>query len=361
MALLSDLVSRVRLEIGDQASQFSYAATGDGTTKAFPIGKYPVDPATLYITVNGTAQATPANYTLEANLGIIHFVIAPALNATIAVSGQNYRYFTDEDITTFVCDAVTQHTYNRVDSYGSQVTINSIPPVEEYPVAVLASIEALWALATDSAFDINITAPDGVVIPRAQRYQQLSNIIQQRWEQYRLLCSQLNVGLWRIEMGTLIRTSRTTNKFVPIYMGQEIDDARKPERVYIHNDLTGRNPFPTYAQIQDLILYQGNSFQEEFTFPFDTTGLTWESQIRSYPNSPSLYATFTITKVSTSSTASTIRISLTVEQTSYLPQRAFWDLVATSATDPNYAMTYIRGQVFTTTGVTMDTGQYGSW
>ena len=119
----------------------------------------------------------------------------------------------------------------------------------------MATIEALWALATDAAFDINITAPDGVMIPRAQRYQQLSSIIQQRWEQYKTLCAQLNVGLWKIEMGTLIRTSRTTNKYVPIYVGQEIDDSRKPERVYIANNLTGRSPMPTNAQNYDIILF----------------------------------------------------------------------------------------------------------
>jgi hypothetical protein len=354
VALLANLTSRVRLEIGDQASQFNYTATGDGSTVAFSIGKYPVDPSTLYVTVNGSAQATPANYTLEANLGVIHFVTAPSLNAVIAVSGQNYRYFTDTDITTFVSDAVNQHTYNRVDSYGSQVTIGSIPAVEEYPVAVLASIEALWSLATDSAFDINITAPDGVVIPRAQRYQQLSNVIQQRWEQYRLLCSQLNVGLWRIEMGTLIRTSRTTNKYVPIYMGQEVDDSRRPERVYVKNDLTGRNPALNYGQIYDITLYQGDSFSVEFDFPFDTTGYTLTAQMRTYPNSPSLYATFAVTTLSTSSTLSKIQVSLTKTATAYLPTRAFWDLQATSTLDPNYEQTYIRGQVFTIQQVTLD-------
>lgn len=354
MALLADLISRVRLEIGDQASQFSYTATGDGATKVFSIGKYPVDASTLYVTVNGVAQATPASYTLEANLGVIHFVTAPANNAAIVVTGQNYRYFTDTDITTFVCDAVNQHTYNRVDSYGSQITISSIPAVEEYPVAVLASIEALWALATDASFDINITAPDGVVIPRSQRYQQLSNIIQQRWEQYRLLCSQLNVGLWRIEMGTLIRTSRTTNKFVPIYMGQEVDDARRPERVYVHNDLTGRTPALNYGQIYDITLYQGDSFSCEFDFPFDTSGYTLKAQMRTYPNSPSLYATFTVTTLSTSSTLSKIKLSLSKTDTAYLPVRAFWDLQATSNTDSTYEQTYIRGQVFTVQQVTLD-------
>ena len=351
MANLVDLTTRVRLELGDQPTQFTFTATGDGSTTAFYLNQKPVDPLTLYVTVAGSPQATPSNYTLEANLGVIHSNTAPASGEPIAVSGLHYRYFVDSDIATFINDAVNQHTYNRVDYYGSQVTINSIDPVESYPVAVLATIEALWALATDTAFDINITTPEGITIPRAQRYDQLTRMIQQRWEQYRLLCSQLNVGLWKIEMGTLIRTSRTTNKWVPIYMPQEVDDARRPERVYLQNNLTGRNPMPIYGQVYDLTLYQGDSFSIEFDFPFDVSGYNYEAQIRTYPNAPSLYATFTFTPTYTSSTLSKLQLTLTDQDTAYLPVRGFWDLRFTSPTDPDYEMTYMHGQTFTIQGV----------
>ena len=354
MAVLSDLVSRVRLELGDQPVQFTYTATGDGSTKDFTLECKPVDPDTLSVTVNGTPIPTPTGYTLEEDIAVVHFVTAPEATATVIITGLHYRYFTDTDICTFINTAISQHTYNRTDSYGSVVNISSIPPVEEYPLAILAVIEALWVLATDSAFDININAPDGVVIPRAQRYQQLTSIIQQRWEQYKQLCAQLNIGLWRIEMGTLRRVSRTTNKLVPVYMPQEIDDARRPERVYLQNDLTGRSPAPLYGQLYDLVLYQGDSFECEFDFPFDTSAYTFKSQIRTYPNAPSLYATFTITTISTSSTLSKLKLSLTSSETKYMPVRAFWDLQATSVTDPDYEVTYIHGQVFTVQQVTLE-------
>lgn len=351
---MSDLVSRVRLELGDQPIQFTFNATGDGVTKDFTLECKPIDPNTLYVTVNGTPVATPAGYTLEEDIGVVHFVTAPVNNSSIVITGIRYRYFTDDDICLFINTAITQHTYNRTDSFGSVVNLRSIPPVEEYPLAILAVIEALWVLATDSAFDINITAPDGVVIPRAQRYQQLTNVIQQRWEQYKQLCAQLNIGLWRIEMGTLRRVSRTTNKLVPVYMPQEIDDSRRPERVYLQNDLTGRSPLPLYGQLYDIVLYQGDSWECEFDFPFDTTNYTFKAQIRTYPNAPSLYATFTITTISTSSTLSKIKLSLTKKNTEYMPVRAFWDLQATSVTDPNYEVTYIHGQVFTVQQVSLD-------
>jgi hypothetical protein len=344
----------VRLELGDAAKQFTYSGTGDGVTKAFYLNTKPVELTNLYVTVNGVAKAYPADYSLEGDQGIIHFTVAPANAVVITVEGTATRYFLDTDICGFVNTAVTQHTHNRTDAYGSAVTIASIPAVEEYPVAILATIEALWALATDAAFDINITAPDGVVIPRAQRYAQLTGIITQRWEQYKQLCSALNIGLWRLEIGILRRVSRTTNKLVPVYMSQEIDDSRKPERVYIANDLNGRSPMPTTAQNYDIILYQGDSFEVEFDFPFNTSALTFKAQVRTYPNAPTLYASFTVTTISTSSTESKIKLSLTSSATKYMPVRAFWDLQATAASDPDYQMTYIKGQVFTTQQVTVD-------
>jgi hypothetical protein len=354
VANIYDLTYRVRLELGDQPQQFTFTATGDGSTKDYTLPCKPVDINTLSVYFNGNPIAYPTGYTLEAEVGVIHFVNTPPINASILITGNKFRYFTDDDICLFINTAIEQHTYNRTDSFGSVVNLAAIPPVEEYPLAILAVIEALWVLATDSAFDINITAPDGVVIPRAQRYQQLTNVIQQRWEQYRTLCAQLNIGLWRIEMGTLRRVSRTTNKLIPVYMPQEIDDARRPERVYLQNDLTGRRALPSYVAVQDLILYQGDSYSEEIDFPFDITGLSFKAQIRTYPNAPSLYATFTITTISTSDTLSKILISLTKKDTEYMPTRAFWDLQATDPTDTTYEATYLRGQVFTTQEVTLD-------
>jgi len=351
VAVLTDLVSRVRLELGDQPKQFTKTFKGDGSVTDFNLAIKPLDVYTLAVYVNGSPVANPSGYTVEADLGVIHFVHTPANNAAILITGVVFRYFTDDDLCRFVNTAVTQHVYNRTNGMGSQMTIGLIPPVEEYPLAILATIEALWALATDASFDINIQAPDGVSIPRSQRYSQLTQTIQNRWEQYKQLCSALNIGLWRIEMGTLRRVSRLTNKLVPVYMAQEIDDSRKPERVYIQNDLNGRTPFPTYADLVDITLYQGDSWSAEFDFPFDITGIDFKAQIRSYPGSPSLYATFTVETVD--AVAGKIRLSLTNDNTKYMPVRAFWDLQATTEDDPTYQQTFLRGQIFTTQEVTV--------
>lgn len=352
MAVLSDLLSRVRLELGDNAKQFTTNLTGDGVTKDFYMTVKPVDATYLTVTVNGVAKANPTDFTVEENLGMIHFVTAPAENAVIVISGTHYRYFTTSELTTFVNTAVTQHTTNRTDAYGSEVTIANIPAVEEYPVALLAVVEALWALATDASFDINISAPDGVVIPRAQRFTQLSNIIAQRQQQYRDLCAALNVGLFRIEMGVLRRVSRTTNKLVPIYMAQEIDDSTKPERVYIENNLKGRTPLPSNVGVYDIVLTQGDIWSLPFDFPINLTGYLIKAQARLYPGAPTLAAEFTCTV--TDAVNGKVTLSLTHDQTMLLPLKSFWDLQVYKA-DGSFNETYIRGLVFANRQVTEDT------
>lgn len=342
------------MELNDQPKQFTKTLAGDGSTKSFPLGVKPVDVTTLEVRVNNVIVGQPTGYTIEAIHGVIHFSTPPADGAVISVTGSVFRYFGDSEIEYFVNTALTQHTYNKSDSYGRQVSVRSIPAVEEYPIVILATVEALYALATDSAFDINIFAPDGVTIPRSERYHQLMGLIGQRMEQYRNLCAALNIGLWRIEVGTLRRVSRTTNKLVPVFMPQEIDDSRRPERVYLPIDMTGRTPVPSTIGTYDIILQQGDSWQATFDFPDDTNfdDLVFKAEIRTYPNSPSKWATFTITVVD--SVAKKLRLSLTKKQTEYLPVRSFWDIQATSLSDPDFERTYLRGQVFCERQITLD-------
>lgn len=351
MATLSDLISKVRTELNDQARQFTKVFTGDGVTKDFNTGYKPMDTTTLMVTDNSTVLANPTTYTVEPLYGVIHTATAPVAGHTLTITGNVFRYFTDDQLTYYVNTAVLQHTSNRTDSFNRAITIDTLPEIESYPVVLLASIEALWALATDAAFDIDIQAPDGVNIPRSERFRQLSAIIESRKEQYRNLCSALNIGVWRIEMGTLRRVSRTTNKLVPIYVPQEIDDATSPERVYMQNDLNGRTVVPSTVPIYDMVMMQGDDFSVILDFPdtMDFSTMTFKAQIRTYPGSPTLWATFTIAVYDAN--LKKLRLSLAGTSTASLPVRSFWDIQATSSVDSTVT-TYLRGQVFTTRQVT---------
>lgn len=356
MARVSQIVDRVRLELGDMPKKFTYSSPGDGTNKVFDSKIKPVEPSSLVVEVRGPQGTvpipSPAGYTVEKDLGIFSFYTAPAANATVTITGTSYRYFTDSDLERFVNTAIEQHTHERMDAYGRKMTVGNLPSVEEYPIAILAAIEGLWALATDAAFDIDIQAPDGVMIPRSERYRQLSQIIQQRMQQYKELSSALNIGLWRLEMGTLRRVSRHTNRLVPIYMAQEIEDSKYPQRVYIENNLKGFDPTPTTAAIYDLLIYQGDLFKLELDFPSDTTNLVFKAQIRVYAGAPIIVADMTVTVVNNAT--GRIRLSLPKSVTEKLPKRGVWDLQATSTVDDTFQKTYMRGQVFVTEQVTVD-------
>jgi hypothetical protein len=390
VATLTDLVAKVRTELGDLPTQFTTNLTGDGITKDFYLKVKPVEPAYLVVTsVSGSTATTVGTTTagiattgptgilattplvavkvgssssylaqgpdfyVEADQGVIHFTTAPASGAAITVSGTHYRYFSNKDIISYVNTAVLQHTSNRTDSYGREYTLALLPEIEVYPVALLAAIEALWALATDAAFDIDISAPDGIHIPRAQRFSQLSSIITARKYQYNELCAALNIGLWRIEMGVLRRVSRTTNKLVPIYMSQEIDDTSKPERVYIENNLKGRTPLPDNVGVYDWVLTQGDTIKVEFDLPLDITSYKLLAQVRTYPESPTLAGTFTITNISidTVNKISKIYLSMTGAQTENLPLKSFWDLQVYKE-DGSFNQTYVRGLVFANKQIT---------
>lgn len=352
MAIIEDITSRVRLELGDQPKTFRFNDGGDGEKRAFYVDVKPIDPVSLLVKVNGVVKLQPGDYEVEPDIGVVNFVVPPANNANIVITGIYFRYFTNEDIKRFIDTAVTQHTHERTDNLGTQMGLYQIPPVEEYPLAILATCEALWALATDSAFDINIYAPDGVVIPRSERYRQLTDMIERRMQQYKELCSSLNIGLWRIEIGILRRISRKTNRLVPVFMSQEVDDARKPERVYIQNDLKGRAPAPSYVGIYDIAIYEGDSWSAEFDFPFNVSNLIWTAQIRQNPHGGVVVASFDVAILS-GGVEGKIRLSLSPEKSASLPSRCYWDLQARQAGNAAFEQTYVRGQVFVTEQVTL--------
>jgi hypothetical protein len=102
------------------------------------------------------------------------------------------------------------------------------------------------------------------------------------------------------------------------------------------------------------VIYQGDSFSIILDFPdtYNISNLVFKAQIRTYPNAPARYAEFTVTV--TDPVLKKIQLSLTKQQTAYLPVRAFWDLQATSTVDATFQKTYIKGQVFVTQQVTVD-------
>jgi hypothetical protein len=285
MATTSALIDRVRLEIGDQASSFDLAFKSDGVSVRYETGQFPVDGAQLEVWVDDVVQAD-ADVAVEERTGALLFTTAPAADVFIRVRGLKYRYFGGTDIATFVGDAAAQHLYNRVDAYSRSITLYTMPVIEEYPLALLAATLCLFALATDSSFDIDISAPDGVHIPRSERYRQLMEMVATRQQQYRELCAALNIGLERIEVFNFRRVSRTTNRLIPLYVPQEIDDRSFPQRVYLPPNLLGLIAVPLSHEVDDLTITQGVdggrawSVTDSDGAAVDLTGYTVKCEVR---------------------------------------------------------------------------------
>jgi hypothetical protein len=361
VATVSQLSDRLRAEIGDIARSFVDTFTGDGITNRYQLSQAPIQGYTLIVKVGNTDVS--ANVTVEEGVGVLTFgsSVVPPNNSVITVTGQAYRYFTDSEISYYINTAFLEHAAHTTDTSGSRITqIGLLPPIEEYPVVLLASTMALYTLANDSAFDIDIISPDGVSIPRSERYRQLMEMLQARKEQYKELCAMLNIGMYRIEVQTLRRISRLTNRYVPVYRPQEVDDGSIPQRVYLNMPDYGDITPPTTALVRDISMYSGDDFLLDFQFSFDLTNFTPKGQVRIFTSGdyaqvgPLLLGEFTITKVHSSPTSllDTLQVTLPGSITANLPRTAYYDIQMTHNTD-NTVRTYVTGKVFTRNQVTI--------
>jgi hypothetical protein len=245
--------ARMRLELGDYAENFSSSVVGDGKAVRFDLPQEVISVTGLIVVTidvnNGVVPLVAGtDYTLDAAQGIVTLNTPLSTDVTLQVVGTNYQFFLDDELDQFIYSAALKHTHNTVDEVAyrdaagykwynvTQQTVDTLPPVEYHPVALLAAIEALWVMATDASFDINVSTAEGTSLPREERFSNIVELINLKQSQYDKLCEQLGVGLGRIEVFTLRRVSRTTGRLVPIYREKEYDDYSLPERIYVPID-----------------------------------------------------------------------------------------------------------------------------
>ena len=372
MATLATLSERLRYELGDIPRSFVETFEGDGSTTRYQLSIAPIEGSSLIVKVNGVNVSNSTS--VEEQSGMVVLAVAPIPGYNVVISGTAFKYFTTSEISQYINTAFIQHAGSTTDSNGSRATLLSLAGIEEYPLILLASTMALYTLATDAAFDIDIISPDGVSIPRSERFRQLSEMITARKEQYRELCNLLNIGLHRIEVFNLRRISRLTNKLVPIYRPQEIDDASLPQRVRLsipnYGDITPEGDVLT----RDLSMYSGDDFEISLKFSinltgansslitlnFNLTGYTPKSEIRLFNTGgraqvgPVILGTFTITKLQSVSGGiyDLLKLTLSKTITADLPRTAYYDIQLTDNATGK-VRTYLTGKVFTEKQVTL--------
>ena len=356
MATIDSLISRVRVELGDLGKSFVTQLTGDGLTNRFLLHYSPVDSATAVVkrTLAGTSTVidiTSKSHIEESSgtlvlLNTDNTPLIPNVGDVLTVSGTYYRYFTGPELTQLITDALNQHSQNALDSTGRKVTLANLPANEEYPLTIYAVTLALYTLATDAAFDIDIAAPDGVSIPRSERYRQLMEMIQNRQQQYRELCALMGIGLYRIEVFDLNRISKMTNRLVPKYIPQEVDDRSYPQRVNQPAPTLGNKPTPWPTDAGELTAYQGRSWSSSLDFEGDYTGYSFMVNLLNQRGSALVVQNVTLSVEDNEDGTYTASMSLTKDQTLRLAERTYWSLSIVD--DETGEQTEIKGGNFFT-------------
>lgn len=329
MATISSLVDRVRMELGDLGKTFVTQFVADGTTNRFKLHYSPLDATTVVVTLNGTDIS--ATSSVEESSGVLVTDVVPADGDEMTVSGTYYRYFTGAELAQIVENALTSHSAKHTDSLGRDVLPANLPFVEEYPVAIYATSLALYTLATDASFDIDIYAPDGVNIPRSERFRQLMEMVNMRKAQYQELCTHLGIGMFSIDVFTFRRISKATGRYVPVYKPQEVDDRSYPERSKIPLPTYGDKPTEWPTEAGQLTAYQGRAFETTITLEGDYTGIDFTARVLNQRGGVLAAQNFAFERtdnldVNSAPISTTLVLSLTADQTLRLALRTYWSI-----------------------------------
>jgi hypothetical protein len=270
------IIARVRSMVGDFAAPFRDVFTGGDEISSYDLSETNLGSVTASIVDIPTGVSTVIQeYSLDYREGriILAAPYAPLPHGKmLVVEGTGAGMFSDQDMQDFFTDAFTQHTNGRTieqryrdgdpsigpqpggygmnyygcDTYGDTlpndgtgfiryryvpITMETIDPVELYPLSLLMAQMVLWTMLLDASTDIDISTAEGTFVPRTQRFRQLMEMQDALQKRYQDICAQLNIGLYRVEVFYLRRISRTTNRLVPLFKPREYDDTGYPQRI----------------------------------------------------------------------------------------------------------------------------------
>jgi hypothetical protein len=208
--------------------QVSFDAIG----RTYELGQTNVDNSTLWIASTTGASATElttSDYSIDNRNGILRLANTPTSGTKIMVEGYYYEWILPEDLQFYAERSINYHI----------PTIHI--PLEQANAAVLdvigigALVEALQALMTEYARDIDVMTSESVHIPASGRFRMLQGLVQQWETEYRKHANNLNIGPESLQQFNLRRVSRTTNRFVPLFQPKELGDYGPRTRIFAEN------------------------------------------------------------------------------------------------------------------------------
>ncbi|MFI6495888.1 hypothetical protein [Nonomuraea typhae] len=234
---ITEVRRRLRRALGDLSEPFRL--TFPGGKDIYELGRVRISQLQLDLVVDSTVTTLPPDsYTLDSAEGIVTLDEPLVANSTLMATGMAFGLFEDAELDEYIEVAVAIHTHEReldperyreegtgfIRYRHQKMTLANLPLVEEEPLIILATIQALWDMATDAASDVDVWTAEGTHLPRGQRYQQLMEHIDALQERYNTMAAQLGIGQNRIKVTTLRRVSKQTGRLVPIFREREYDE-----------------------------------------------------------------------------------------------------------------------------------------
>lgn len=229
MATLLDVEEIARRYLRDFPKFFQTTFTVVGRT--YELGQINIDSTTLWVaTYDGstTTELASTDYSLDERNGILRLAALPSGTGpfTIMVEGYYYEWVTPEDLSFYAQRAVEKHIRNI------GVSIEEMSDLLVNAIGIATITECLWALMTEYSRDIDVITSESVHIPASQRFRMVQALLMQWEAEYKRHATALNIGIDRVEVFSLRRTARTTNRLVPLYKPKEFGDYSPIERLW---------------------------------------------------------------------------------------------------------------------------------
>lgn len=180
----------------------------------------------------------------------------------IYVRGFHYEWFLDEDLEYFAGVMIQEHMFD-----SSNDDFSDFDQTELQVISVGTVVKALWSLVTEFSTQIDVSTPEGMMIPAHMRFQQVFQLFNHWKAKYDEMAAATNSGLNHISISPLRRVSRTTNRYVPVFRDREIDDPTPPVRI-----------FPPIPELGPTIQEEGSGSGSGFyTNEYGITGSGWQT------------------------------------------------------------------------------------
>jgi hypothetical protein len=175
---------------------------------------------------DGGVPTATTDYDIDERGGVVRLNADLAGVDDILVEGNYYEWLTPADLDFYADMAIDLHLHNL------NVSLQNLAPAVEKVIGINTIVQALWGLVSEYSRDIDVITSESIHIPASQRFRMVQSLLQYWEDEYKRLAQALNIGLDRIEVLTLRRRSKLTNRLVPIYKEREIGDYGPFERLW---------------------------------------------------------------------------------------------------------------------------------